>query len=156
MTGTNHGLTGAVIALIVKEPLLAVPLSFASHFVCDAIPHFGVIDHPGGPDDELFGRKFNIILVTDFLVAVSLMVVIGMLFPAQRWLIWWCMVAAAIPDSVSAYYRLYIERIKKRKPHYDRLYLFHRNIQWSETHYGWLVEVPWFLLMGMIVINHLP
>src|SRR5260221_194871 len=98
MTGTNHGMTGAVIALLVKEPLIAVPLSYISHYVCDSIPHFGL-----GEGDELFDKKFNITLVSDFLVAVSMMVILGILFPAQRWLIWACMAAAASPDLMWAY-----------------------------------------------------
>jgi hypothetical protein len=147
MTGTNHGMTGAVIALTVKEPLIAVPASFASHFVCDAIPHFGV------SEKELFQTKFNIILVTDFLVAVTIMVALGFWFPGQRWLIWACMIAAASPDLMWAYYRLYVEHIKKRKFHLDPLARFHHVIQWSSTTPGALVEIAWFVLMGTILVT---
>jgi hypothetical protein len=42
MTGFNHGMAGAVIALTVKQPVLAVPLAFLSHFATDMIPHFGL------------------------------------------------------------------------------------------------------------------
>src|SRR6478672_11642994 len=111
MTGTNHGLTGAAIALLVREPLLAVPLSFASHFACDAIPHYG-----GDPKaSALFDNKFNTILITDFLVAVTIMGVLGALFPERRILIWACMIAAASPDLMWAYYDLYLTKIKRRK-----------------------------------------
>ncbi len=41
MTGFNHAVTGALIAGAVGNPFLAIPLAFASHFVLDAIPHFG-------------------------------------------------------------------------------------------------------------------
>lgn len=153
MTGTNHGMTGAVIALLVKEPLLAVPLSFASHFVCDAIPHFGVIDKPGEPDNELFTKKYDVILVADFLVAVAIMFILGGLFPSQKWVIWSCMVAAAIPDAMWAYYRLYVEKIRKHKPKYDPLARFHIFIQWSETHQGIILEIVWFVAMGAIILG---
>lgn len=146
-------MTGAVIALLVKEPAIAVPLSFVSHFACDAIPHFGVIDNPGQPDDELFKRKFNIILVLDFLTAVGLMIILGRLFPAQRQLIWICMIAAAIPDLVSAYYRLYIEKIKKRPRRHDIVTRFLYGIQTSETYKGAFVEMAWFLAMGAIILG---
>jgi len=147
MTGTNHGMTGAVIALLVKEPALAVPLSFISHFACDSIPHFGL-----APNDKLFDRKFNVTLVMDFLVAVSLMVILGLMFRSQRWLIWACMVAAASPDLAWAYYHLYMQKIKKRKPKFDRLSRFHIAIQWSQTPKGWFVEVAWFVLIGSIIL----
>ena len=64
MTGFNHGMTGAVIALTVKKPELAIPLSFLSHFAQDAIPHFGI------PGYKLFTKKFNLGLLADFLFAV--------------------------------------------------------------------------------------
>jgi len=144
-------MTGAVIALLVREPALAVPLSFFSHYVCDAIPHFG------GPDDDekpdLFTKKFSIILGVDFLVAVSIMVVLGFLFPHERGIIWVCMVAAAIPDITSAYYRLYIEHIKKRKRHFDPISAFHHKIQWSQTYPGAFVEVIWFISMGAVILS---
>ena len=41
MTATNHYLIGVGISLVIKQPLLAAPLAFASHLVADALPHFG-------------------------------------------------------------------------------------------------------------------
>ena len=41
MTGTNHALSGAVIATFLPAPV-AIPVAFMSHFVLDAIPHFSV------------------------------------------------------------------------------------------------------------------
>ncbi len=41
MTATNHFLIGVSISLVVKQPLLALPLAFISHLVADALPHFG-------------------------------------------------------------------------------------------------------------------
>ncbi len=148
MTGTNHGLTGAVIALLVREPLIAVPLSFASHFACDAIPHAGL-----GEGDELFDNKFNRTLIGDFIVAMSLMVVLGFFFPDKKFVIWACMVAAASPDLMWAYYRLYIEKLKKRKAKYDPLARFHTWIQWSQTPKGWIVEGVWGVLMSGIILT---
>jgi len=152
MTGTNHGMTGAVIALTVKQPLLAIPLSFFSHFVCDMIPHFGVKDKPGEPDDELFKTKFNIILICDFLIAVSLMVLFGYWFPEQKWTIWACMVAAAIPDALNAYSRLYLERVKKVK--YNPKEHFTARIQWSQTYKGAYVEIVWFISMWALILTY--
>ena len=40
MTATNHVATGVLIAVVVPDPWVALPLAFASHFVCDALPHF--------------------------------------------------------------------------------------------------------------------
>jgi hypothetical protein len=146
MTGLNHGITGAVIALIVKQPALAIPLAFLSHFATDMIPHFGL------DEKELFGKRFNIILIADFLFAISLMAVLAILFQSQMLLIWACMVAAASPDLMWAYHRLYVERINKQKPRLGVIAKMHHKIQWSQTLPGAYVEALWFLLIGSYIL----
>lgn len=141
-------MTGAVIALLAKEPAIAIPLSFASHFACDSIPHFGL-----APGDKLFDRKFNVTLLADFLFAVTIMIALGVMFPAQRLLIWFCMIAAASPDLMWAYYNLYIQKIKGKKPHLNLLARFHAWIQWSQTPKGWFVEIAWFGLMAWVMLG---
>jgi len=148
MTGTNHGMTGALIALVVKEPVLAIPLSYLSHFACDVIPHFGV------NRNQLFSRRFNIILVTDFIVAVSMMITLGILFPKQRLLIWACMIAAASPDLTWAYYDLYKSRIKGENPKLDKLTRIHFDIQWFQKPIGAFVEVAWFISMWTLILTY--
>jgi hypothetical protein len=150
MTGFNHGMTGAVIALAVKEPELAVPLAFLSHFACDVIPHwdYGAAGDPG----KLFTHKFNRALLWDFISGVTAMVIMGLLFPSDKWLIWACMIAAAIPDLTSLYYRFYIERLKKgkQKPFFPFFAKFHHAIQ-HEFKHGYYVEIAWFFLMVYLV-----
>jgi hypothetical protein len=149
VTGFNHGITGAVIALTIKNPVLAVPLSFVSHFAQDLLPHH---DYFAGPNDQhLFSRKFNAMLVVDFLLSVSLVVALAILFPAHRWLIIICMIAAACPDLTQSYYHLYLSRIKKRKPKIDRLSKFHYSLQWAESSWGGLVEIAW-ATTGLFII----
>lgn len=149
MTGFNHGMTGAVIALSIKNPALAVPLAFASHFIQDAIPHFDNFAGPSGKN--LLKKRFNIFLVCDFILSVGLMFALGLLFPGKRWLIWGCMVAAASPDLMWGYYRLYLEKIQRRQPRYDPLARFHLAMEWSETNLGALTEIGWFAAMWIIV-----
>jgi len=44
MTGLNHGLVGGAIAHYLPLPI-ALPLALASHFLMDALPHFGMPHH---------------------------------------------------------------------------------------------------------------
>lgn len=147
MTGTNHGMTGAVIALLVKQPQLAVPLSFMSHFVCDSLPHYGP-----PRSEKLFTSKFNKVLSADFIFAVCVMIILGILFPAQRWVIWGCMIAAASPDLMWAYYYLYKIKLQNKMPKFDPLARFHTWIQWSQTPPGIIIEAMWFVAMWTIVL----
>jgi hypothetical protein len=146
MTGFNHGMTGAAIALVVKQPALAVPLAFLSHFATDMIPHFGF------DEKELFGRRFNIVLVADFIFAVCLMATLAILFPQHVWLVWACMIAAASPDLMWAYHRLYVEHLNKRAFRLGYIGRFHKKIQWSQTIPGAYVETLWFLLVGTYIL----
>ena len=41
---TNHVLSGAVIGAVSGEPRRALAVGFASHFLLDSVPHFGVDD----------------------------------------------------------------------------------------------------------------
>jgi hypothetical protein len=123
-----------------------VPLAFLSHFAIDAIPHFGLDDR------ELFGRRFNIILIADFLFAISLMAVLAILFPAHIWLVWVCMIAAASPDLMWAYHKLYVVHLNKRKINLGHIGRFHKKIQWSQTLPGAYVEALWFLLIGSYIL----
>lgn len=40
MTATGHALVGTVIAAKIGNPALAIPIALASHFLCDALPHW--------------------------------------------------------------------------------------------------------------------
>lgn len=40
MTSTAHSLVGAAIAAKLGNPVLAIPLVFASHFLLDCVPHW--------------------------------------------------------------------------------------------------------------------
>ena len=49
MVITNHVLAGSLIGIGIKEPTLAITLAFVSHFVMDALPHFGYPGRKGYP-----------------------------------------------------------------------------------------------------------
>lgn len=42
MTATNHYLVGVASAAALQNPIIALPVALASHFVLDALPHFGL------------------------------------------------------------------------------------------------------------------
>ena len=147
-------MTGAVLAISIKNPVIAVPVSFISHYLQDLVPHWNYgVSREASKKGSFFTARFNLSLLTDFSLSLVLMVVLALLFPAHKWLIWACMVAAAVPDLVWAYYRLYREHIKKQKPFYDPFTNLHAKMQWSHTTAGALVEVAWFVAMGALILN---
>lgn len=149
MTGLNHGLTGAVIAIAINQPALAVPLAFVSHFAQDAIPHW---DYGVKPGDQFFSRRFNLFLIGDFCLALFAMAFIFGAFPDQYKLIWACMIAAAAPDLMWGYHYLYQQKIKGRQVKLDWLARLHAAIEWSESPPGAIIEFLWIIAFGVLIL----
>lgn len=149
MTATNHALTGVAIALIVKQPALAIPLAFLSHYVTDAIPH----SYPTGISEKNAKLHANV----DSLIAIGLTIGFALLATGVSfWTITLSALAAVGPDLVWVwrYYRL--GSIKKAlSPPMSRLSQFHDKIQWSETRKGYIVEYVWLLAMMYLIGRYL-
>jgi hypothetical protein len=152
MTATNHAMTGAVIALIVRQPALAIPLAFASHFLLDAIPHFGIYEN-----DVIRRNKhwlFRTVVSVDIPLFIVLLIVIPQLAASKLawWIVFSSMVAAVLPDVIWVYRFINEVRTKQWKPGgwYPR---FHQKIQWFERPTGLIVEIGWLGLMSLIFVK---
>jgi hypothetical protein len=149
MTATNHAMTGAVIALVVKEPILAIPIAFASHFVLDSIPHFGMYEN------DVIRRNahwlFRTVVSIDLPLFIILLIIIPQLAAATVawWIVFSCMAAAVLPDAVWVYRFIREVRTKEWKPGgwYPR---WHQAIQWFEQPIGLIVEIMWLGIMSLI------
>lgn len=91
MIGFNHAITGALIGKFVPLPL-AIPLAFASHFILDALPHYGIDSRKR--DKSKFWRIF---CVVDFFAAWSLAAIC---IAIDRYDMLLCGLIAASPDFV--------------------------------------------------------
>jgi hypothetical protein len=140
MIATNHGLTGASIAIVLHNyPAIALPLAFASHFILDALPHSGFDDlggHLKVPKNIFHGTLYldATLLFVSFLVLV---------FNSAPWLAYTCWFLAGSPDIAWAFRYVVKEKLGKIKPApIHGLNRFHSWIQWSQTRWGWLIEFP--------------
>lgn len=150
MTAINHALTGAVIGLVIGEPLAAVPAALASHFVCDAIPHF---KRNVPPKKLLRSNWFRNYLHLDAGLCILLVLCLAILQP-QHWLLAAvCAFTATSPDL------LWINKYLKtrRGEHWKRnaFLAFAGNIQWFERPIGGVVEVAWFAAAITILVPFL-
>jgi hypothetical protein len=138
MTGTNHFLTGASIGLYISNPVVAIPTAFVSHFVLDALPHFG------SPWDHELGRRvkpklFASVIRVDALIAGAVLL---FFVTQQLWLPAICMFAALSPDFIWVYRYVFKEQFGKLPPGpKGRLSQFHKDIQQYERHWGLLIEI---------------
>ncbi len=149
MTSSNHAMTGAVIAVAIKRPELAIPLAFASHFVLDAIPHYGIYEN-----DVIRRNKhwlFRTVLGIDIPLFIALLIIVPHLAvgTVAAWIVFASMVAAVLPDSVWVY--RFFREIKTQKWEAGGWYpRFHQAIQWYEHPPGLIVEVVWFACMSVL------
>jgi hypothetical protein len=151
VTATNHAVTGALIATLIKQPLAAVPIAFASHFVLDALPHFGI------HEEDIFKRnhswQFKTILITDLVLAslVGITLLIVLASEVSFWVLTACMFAAVSPDLIWGV-RFFREiKTKIYKPPKDLFSRLHLGIQWSQTPSGVITEVLWFICIFSVV-----
>jgi hypothetical protein len=148
MRAINHALTGAIIGLSVSDPLIALPVSFLSHYVLDAIPHHG----QKKVDDKrsnLVSKLFIYMLIADAMLCFILVLIIFIIKPRHWLTAIICAFLAASPDFFS-FDRFY--KTIKNKPWKENIYTkFASNIQWFEKPIGAVVEIVWFISMIFII-----
>ncbi len=87
---TNHVLSGALIGALARRPVPAFAAGVASHFVLDAVPHWG---------DWGSERRFLRVAVPDGLISLAVMGVFAAAAPADRRLAALAgMTGATLPD----------------------------------------------------------
>ena len=88
---TNHVLSGALIGALARRPAPAFAVGVASHFVLDAIPHWG---------DWSSQRQFMRVAVPDGLVSLAVMGALTAASPpGRRAAVLAGMTGAALPDA---------------------------------------------------------
>ena len=149
MTATNHAAAGALIALIINEPILVLPLAFITHFAMDALPHFG---YPGNRGyGEAFKHKLTHVVALLDAIGLTLLfwAVVG-----EGWLVYAAGIVALSPDFLGLYNYFGIERKHERPARFrfiiNRLHKkFHRRIEWCERPWGIFIEI----IVAIVLIN---
>src|ERR1039458_1291590 len=147
MRAITHAMPGAAIGLVIGQPEAAVPAAFVSHYVCDALPHFG-----GGlpQNEELNSRTFRALLLADICLCPLFVLVLAVQRPEHWLLAAICAFVAAAPDLASINSYRSARRGDQLKP--GRYTRFAHGIQWFERPLGAVVEVAWFIAMAVILI----
>lgn len=146
MTATNHALAGAVIGLTVTQPVIALPLALASHFVMDAIPHFGV----GFAKNVKRRRIFHSYLLIDAILLAIIMA--SLYFAGVGWLVFACLFLAGCPDFFQAYNYIFNKDFRAsglftNPGWYAR---FSKGIQ-RESVKGLYIEVPLAIILAILI-----
>jgi hypothetical protein len=140
MTASNHAVAGAVIASVVANPVIAIPLAFASHFVMDAMPHYGDRNK-----SSWLNRNFHYVLVSDFIVTLSFISFTIFKSPPNLFMIFICAVVAVLPDVLWLPY--YLADIRHKDCPHSKTARFLKWIQWGERPWGIVIEIGVFILL---------
>lgn len=145
MTGTNHMLAGALIASLSKNPWVAFPVAFASHFVLDSLPHFGFKSFKDRNRKLLLG-----VIFVDAVIMLLLSVYIIYYLPFWYLL---CSYVAVSPDIVWIYRIGIKEKLGLKAPGRMNFFNnFHSNIQHYERVWGIFLEIPLSILAFKLLI----
>lgn len=145
MTGTNHSIVGALIGITVGMPIVAIPIAFMSHFLLDAMPHFG----------EQFSEKSwrtKMVWGVDIVGLVILVILFAIAPIENKWVVGASAFAAFSPDIAWIYRFIVLEKLGTLPPPpKNALNAFHARIQTMEFRNGYFVEFGvTSLLVGVI------
>lgn len=141
MTGYNHVATGVIVAVIIKNPVAVIPVAFVSHFVLDALPHFG-----RHPRFKAWNSNFLYLLAVDAALCFAVYFFALYKWPDLRVAITLGAFFAALPDFMWLIYG------KKTLPK-NWFYKFSKWIQWGERPWGMVIEIPYFLFTLYVLIG---
>lgn len=148
----NHALTGAAIGLAMSSPVVALPAALVSHFVCDALPHFGSKQEN---DTALRSKFFAPLLGLDIVLCILLALFFAAAQPQHWWLAIACAFIATTPDLswLPGYIRTLRGGRYSQRP--NRFMRFAAGIQWFEKPIGAAVEIAWFVVFTGAILTYL-
>ncbi len=146
MTGSNHVVTGALIAVAVPQAVVAVPLALVSHFVLDALPHYGDNDR-----HSWLNRHFMYVLAIDATISVGFLICLLIWQPANWVLMVVCALVSVAPDAIWIKY-LMADRRGEDIPH-SAFARFSKWIQWGERPWGIYIEIATLIALLSVFLS---
>lgn len=143
MIATNHYLVGVASAALLKNPVIVFPVAFASHFILDALPHFGL---------KYSKNRGKILLSIGIVDAVVLLV--AMVLTVNHYPTWYLPVGivAISPDFAWVYRFIIKERFGALPPSPRSTFnAWHANIQKLESKRGAVVEIGSAILLSILL-----
>ena len=142
---TPHVLVGVVIAKAVPNPVIAVPLSIALHFLGDKVPHWDFYSNT--PKEKRLKGWRPVAVMAEFGLAVA----VGLTFTLHAlWVkgdsslalrVFLCGIASVLPDALEAPYIFTDTKFKV----VEKLTNFQRKMQ-TQAH------LPWGILTQVFVV----
>lgn len=146
MIGLNHALAGALVGIYMPPQYIAyIPLvAFASHFILDAMPHYGRDDTAG-----VRTKKFRRIVAMDAILCFLAVGLVVWLYPDKLLPMGLAMFFAVLPDFLWIFH--YYTKVHNRLA--DKFFAFAARIQWGERPWAWSLEVLYAMCMLTVIVG---
>lgn len=147
MTATNHAVTGILVAVAIKQPALALPAAFLSHFIIDTIPHW---------DHKFKNHHYTqVSIIIDLALASLLTLILMITLNAPVYLILLGSFFGAVPDITwIKEFKTPVLNREVGKSLWQKANWFFHWIQWSETRNAVVVEVIWLMITLTILFKN--
>lgn len=143
MTASNHVVAGAVIAAAVPQAAIALPLAFVSHFIMDALPHYGDNDN-----HSWLNRHFKYVLGVDLFLTAAFLIGLLIIQPTNWILLVLAGLVAVSPDILWLPY--FLADLKHEQKEHSKLAKLLKWIQWGERPWGIYIELA--ALAGLFAV----
>ncbi len=137
MLETPHVALGAAIAVSIPNPLISIPLAFASHFILDMVPHWNPHINTEMKTYGKLTKPTLLIIGVDLVLAIALTIFVAGTNPY----IYIAAFMSILPDIAEGPYFLFGFRFK----YLDVILRFQRSIQAG-------ANVFWGLLTQVLII----
>lgn len=145
MTGSNHVVAGALIGAVMVQPAAAIPAALASHFIMDALPHYG-----DNNQNSWLNRHFKYVLATDGLIMLVFFCAIALLQPAGWALMMLCALVAVLPDVI--WLPHYLADLRHDPKPLGKFARFSKWIQWGERPWGIYIELVFLAILVSVLL----
>jgi hypothetical protein len=121
-----------------------MPLAIASHFVCDALPHYDPELAATDVSQWVSSKKFLVLLYLDALLCIGfvLLLVVILQQPSSWLLAALCAFLATSPDLL--WLKQFVQFTAHKKWQVTGFSKFMMDIQWFHRPSGAFVEIAWF------------
>lgn len=143
---TPHTAVGIVVAAAVREPLLAVPLSFLLHFVGDLVPHWDFFSETKSSEERKEGWQ-----IAGIIFDVALGVGIGLSATLYAlWILWDARLAITI--FLSGIASILPDAISGTELYFNKSNAFVKWIGKIQEKNQWQAPLPWGIITQVIVL----
>ncbi len=148
MTLTNHYMTGVGIAVITKNPFIALPLAIVSHYILDSLPHYGfkIWEQRNQGKFKIVFRTMLVLDVAVFSFFIHFLIINNV--PAWYYFAGIC---GYLPDLAWWYIWLVPEKFGTVRVELNLINRFHSNIQKFERLWGVIPEVIYGLVVFFLI-----